>query len=250
MFWHGKNSERKFDDYRSEVHDSDGLMMEMANGERLWYPLNNPINTHHQVFEASNIRGYGLMQRERSFDAYQDIFTPFQTEPSVWVVPHGTNWNDGELHLVELNDPWEYGDNMVAFWSPKKVPTPLEPYRFGYTLYWTRETDMKFSPENKVVATRIGLDSPSSDARQIFIDFAGPQLSRISPTNPPEAVVYCSPNAAIVANQVVWNPFQKAWRAVLKMQPPTNNTPVDLRCTLQQNKKPLTETWIYQWTRP
>jgi glucans biosynthesis protein len=36
MFWFGKNTERKPDDYRSEVHDSDGLMMEMANGERLW----------------------------------------------------------------------------------------------------------------------------------------------------------------------------------------------------------------------
>ena len=27
MFWFGKNSEHQFDDYRSEVHDADGLMM-------------------------------------------------------------------------------------------------------------------------------------------------------------------------------------------------------------------------------
>lgn len=250
MFWTGKNSERKFDDYRPEVHNSDGLMMEMADGERLWHPLDNPLNMRHEIFAAPNIRGYGFMQRERSFGAYQDLFTPMQTDPSVWVEPHGTNWNDGDLHLVELNDPWEYGDNEVVFWSPRKVPPPLEPFRFGYTLYWTRETDMNFSPENKVVATRIGLCSPDSDARQIFIDFAGPQLSEISPTNPPVAVVNCSTNADIVANQVVWNPYQKTWRAVLKMQPKPGNQPVDLRCTLQQDKKPLTETWIYQWTRP
>src|SRR3984957_7129845 len=33
MFWFGKNSEHKFDDYRSEVHDADGLMMELTNGQ-------------------------------------------------------------------------------------------------------------------------------------------------------------------------------------------------------------------------
>ena len=250
MFWFGKTTENKPDDYRSEVHDSDGLMMEMANGERLWEPLDNPREMRHQIFAAPGIRGFGLMQRERNFSAYQDLFTSFQDEPSVWVKPRGTNWTDGDVHLVELNGPWEGFDNAVAFWSPKTVPPPLQPLRFSYTLYWTRETDRTFSPPDKVVATRIGLCAQGSDDRQIMIDFAGPDLDKISPTNPPVAIVNCSPNAAIVANQVVWNPFQKTWRAVLKMHPDTNNASVNLRCTLQQNKKPISETWIYQWTRP
>src|SRR5207249_1366873 len=33
MFWFGENSERKFDDYRPEVHDSDGLLIHMDGGE-------------------------------------------------------------------------------------------------------------------------------------------------------------------------------------------------------------------------
>ncbi|MGH8023956.1 MAG: glucan biosynthesis protein, partial [Limisphaerales bacterium] len=193
---------------------------------------------------------FGLMQRERKFTAYQDLFTPFQDEPSVWVQPRGGNWTNGAVHLVELNGPWEGFDNVVAFWSPKTVPKPLQPLRFSYTLYWTREIAMKFSPPDKVVATRVGLSAENSSARQIMIDFAGPDLDKIAPTNPPMAIVNCSPNAAMVANQVVWNPFEKTWRAVLKMQPPTNDAPVELRCTLQHNKKPVSETWIYQWTRP
>jgi periplasmic glucans biosynthesis protein len=250
MFWFGKNSERKFDDYRSEVHDSDGLMMKTADGATLWHPLDNSLNMRHEIFPAANIRGFGLMQRERSFEAYQDLFVPHETEPSLWVEPRGTNWDNGDLHLVELYDPWEYNDNIVAFWSPKNQPAPLQPYGFNYRLYWTRETDMKFSPDNKVVATRIGLCAPDSDARQIFIDFAGPKLETISPTNPPTAAVICSTNADIVANQVVWNPFQKTWRAVLKMQPKPGNEPVNLRCTLMRTNEVLTETWMYQWTRP
>ena len=110
---------------------------------------------------------------------------------------------------------------------------------------------MKFSPDDKVVGTRIGLVAENSDVRQIFIDFAGPKLSAIPSTNAPVAVVTCSTNAQIVANQVVWNPFDKAWRAVLKMQPnPGNSAPVDLRCTLERTNHVVSETWAYQWTAP
>ena len=42
MFWFGKNSERKFDDYRPEVHDTDGLLANMDSGEILWRPLDDP----------------------------------------------------------------------------------------------------------------------------------------------------------------------------------------------------------------
>ena len=76
MFWFGKDTERKFDDYRTEVHDSDGLLVHMGNGEIFWRPLDNPPATRHQVFHAPNISGFGLLQRERNFAAYQDMFNP------------------------------------------------------------------------------------------------------------------------------------------------------------------------------
>ncbi|MFM2081377.1 MAG: hypothetical protein RL380_68, partial [Verrucomicrobiota bacterium] len=74
MFWFGKNSERKFDDYRPEVHDSDGLLIRQDNGEVLWRPLNNANTMRHQRFATKGVRGFGLLQRERNFAAYQDIF--------------------------------------------------------------------------------------------------------------------------------------------------------------------------------
>ena len=90
MFWIGKASERKFDDLRPEVHDSDGLLIQMDNGETLWRPLNNPKELRHQRFAAKDIRGFGLLQRERDFAAYQDLFNFYHLTPSVWVEPHAT----------------------------------------------------------------------------------------------------------------------------------------------------------------
>jgi glucans biosynthesis protein len=250
MFWYGKNSERKFDDYRQEVHDADGLLVRMGNGETLWRPLDNPAILRHQVFYAPHIRGFGLLQRERSFAAYQDMFNLFQMEPSVWIEPH-SDWGEGDLHLVELSANYEGLDNIVAFWDPKNKPAPMQPYRFGYTLCWENaDADLKLS-ENRVVSTRIGLDSDNANTRVIMVDFAGPELDAIPEGNPPQAIASCSTNAAIVWNQTLRNTFLETWRVVLKMQPkPGNTDPVDIRCTLQRGTNILSETWTYQWSPP
>ncbi|HEX5400574.1 MAG TPA: glucan biosynthesis protein G [Verrucomicrobiae bacterium] len=250
MFWFGKTTENKPDDYRGEVHDSDGLLMHMGNGEILWRPLDDPPALRHQIFHAPDIKGFGLLQRERNFAAYQDTFNYYQQVPSIWVEPRG-DWGDGDLHLVELSTHYEGLDNVVAFWDPKNKPAPLQPYRFGYQLRWeSGAADVKLS-ENRVVSTRVGLDAHFANARQFVIDFAGPKIAAAPETHPPVAIANCSPNAAIVDNFVTPNPFINGWRVVLKMQPKSGNTdPVDLRCTLLNGTNTLSETWTYQWSPP
>jgi len=249
MFWFGKASERRFDDYRPEVHDSDGLLMHMENGEMLWRPLVNPAQMSHQVFNAKNVRGFGLFQRDRSFSAYEDIFNPYQLVPSVWVVPRG-NWGEGAVHLVELSTHYEGLDNIVAFWAPKTQPPAMQPFRYGYTLRWTRETDSKLSP-NRVSATRVGVDSRDAKRRQFVIDFDGPKLDALLENDAPVAIASCSENAAITESQVFRNTFGGTWRAVLKMEPKAGNKdPVDLRCTLKKGSEVVSETWTYHWSPP
>ena len=248
MFWFGKPTERKFDDYRTEVHDSDGLLVRMGNGEVFWRPLDNPPATRHQVFHAPGIKGWGLMQRERNWTAYQDLFNLYNKVPSVWVEPDG-NWGDGDLHLVELSTTYEGLDNIVAFWDPKNKPAPLQAFRFGYTLYWEGGyADLKRS-ENRVISTHIGPDAQFQGARQFVVDFAGPKFSVIPDDQPPVAIANCSDGAHIADTRVVWNPFNDSWRTIIKMMPPTNaNEIVDLRCSLQQGTNTVGETWVYQWS--
>ncbi len=249
MFWFGENSERKFDDYRPEVHDSDGLLMRMENGEVLWRPLNNASVLRHQRFATKNIAGFGLLQRDREFGNYQDIFNHYQNVPSVWVEPHN-QWGEGEIHLVELSTTYEGLDNIVAYWAPKEKPQPMQAYRFAYTLYWTRETDRSFS-ENKVLSTRIGADSRDKRKRQIAIDFGGPKLAPLSENAPPTVVASCSDNGSISETQVFRNPVNGTWRVILKMEPKADNKdPIDIRCTLKKGEEILTETWTYLWSPP
>jgi len=250
MFWFGKDTERKFDDYRTEVHDSDGLLVHMGNGEIFWRPLDNPPATRHQVFSAPHIKGFGLLQRERNFAAYQDMFNLYHAVPSVWVEPDG-DWGDGDLHLVELSTSYEGLDNIVAFWDPKNKPAPLQPFRFAYTLHWEGgDADLRRS-ENRVVSTRIGPDTQFPGARQFVIDFDGPQLDAIPEDKPPVAIANCSAGAAIVDNFVTRNPFLGTWRVILKMLPSAGSKEaIDLRCTLQQGTNAVSETWVYQWSPP
>ncbi|HSY18866.1 MAG TPA: glucan biosynthesis protein G [Candidatus Acidoferrales bacterium] len=250
MFWFGKNTERKFDDYRTEVHDSDGLLVHMGNGEVFFRPLDNPSAMRHQVFSAPSIKGFGLMQRERNFAAYQDSFNLYHQVPSVWVEPDG-NWGEGDLHLLELSTGYEGLDNIVAFWDPKNKPAPLEPFRFGYTLHWEGgDADLKRSPD-RVVSTRVGLDAQFKGARQFVIDFDGPKFDKIPEDKPPVAVASCSGGARIVDNFVMRNTYLGTWRVIVKMLPkPDSNETVDLRCTLQSGTNVIGETWVYQWSPP
>lgn len=246
MFWFGENSERLFDDYRPEVHDCDGLLMRQENGAMTWRPLNNDSATSHQIFEANNIHGFGLMQRDRNFNSYEDLSRAYQNVPSVWVMPHG-DWGDGDLHLVELSTESEAMGNVVAFWTPRKLPPALHPLRFGYTLFWTTNMDSTLSP-NRVAATRVGLDPRRPEWRDFAIDFQGPQLSALPNGEKPHADVTCSGHGAIVDKQVFYVPADGCWRVIFKMEPEKNcRTPVDMTCTLSDGTEDITETWSYRW---
>ncbi len=59
MFLYGESSEgRPFDDWRPEVHDSDGLMMQTGTGEWLWRPLDNPAKLQVNRYMDDNPKGF------------------------------------------------------------------------------------------------------------------------------------------------------------------------------------------------
>src|SRR3954447_2204698 len=89
MYFFGANDRGGVDDFRPEVHDSDGLGIQNGQGEQIWRPLNNPTDLQVSAFVDNNPRGFGLMQRQRDFRAYEDLEARYERRPSAFVEPIG-----------------------------------------------------------------------------------------------------------------------------------------------------------------
>ena len=121
MFVFGENSNpRLMNDFRPEVHDSDGLMARFENEEWIWRPLQNPKTLAVNAFKASNIKGMGLMQRDTEYENYLDLEARYHLRPSVWIEPKNSSWGAGHLHLVQIPSPEEIHDNIVTLVADRK----------------------------------------------------------------------------------------------------------------------------------
>ena len=87
MFFFGENQRAPTEDFRPEVHDSDGLAIHTAGGEWIWRPLINPRRLLVTSFAQTDPRGFGLMQRDRNFSSYEDLEARYELRPSIWVEP-------------------------------------------------------------------------------------------------------------------------------------------------------------------
>jgi len=246
MFWHGKNTDFETEDVRPEVHDSDGLMLHTGRGEWIWHPLNNPAAMRVMSFLDENPRGFGLIQRERNFEDYQDLEALYHRRPSTWVEPVGS-WGRGSVRLVELHTPDETNDNIVAFWVPAALPLPGAPIALQYKLHWF--VDQIHPPGGFVASTRQGRSRTFEPELRLFvIDFTGGGLEKEKPESKIDPVVSVGAGATLAHVSLLKNPFNHTWRAAFAVKPDGSGQPVELRCFLRKDGAILTETWGYLWT--
>lgn len=251
MYWYGENDRRKATDWRPEIHDSDGLALATGAGEHIWRPLVNPLRARANSFYDENPRGFGLMQRDRSFANYEDDGAFYDRRPGIWVEPL-EQWGKGAVTLVELPTDDEIHDNIVAFWTPEVPVRAGESRRFSYRLHWRNHEPFPPDELAQVTATRIGeggvpgqTAAGDSQKRKFVIDFAGGPLSYMEARFDVEAVVDASrgrPENPYVIKVV----GSDRWRAVFDL-PIDGEDPIDLRCFLRLGDETLSETWLYQY---
>jgi len=248
MFWFGENSGDHNGDLRPEVHDSDGLMMERGTGEWLWRPLTNPKTIQVASFVDENPRGFGLVQRDRRFESYEDLEACYHQRPSTWVEPIG-KWGAGDVRLVELPTPDETNDNIVAFWVPAKLPAIGQPLQLEYKLHWFIEGQGgRKPPSGYTMATRIGHSKTNeADLARFWVDFTGPYLNAQRSDRDMSPNISVGPGATLVHQSLEKNPFNGSWRVAFALKPDGSGKPVELRCFLQKPPHILTETWSYLW---
>jgi periplasmic glucans biosynthesis protein len=244
MFFFGEGQPRP-GDFRPEVHDSDGLLVAAASGEWLWRPLQNPARPLVSSFAMAAPRGFGLMQRDRRFAAYEDTEARYDRRPSAWVEPLG-DWGPGRVELVQLPTPDETQDNVVAYWVPDRLPAPGQPWDVSYRLHWQGDTPAA-PPGAWVAHTRIGRSHAELAAgeQQFIVDFVGPAVDALAADTPVRAVASSDGNGEITEVTTYRNEPGKSWRMALRVRTRDATRPLELRAFLQSGSHTLSETWSY-----
>ena len=253
MFQCGENDRRMANDWRPEIHDSDGLAMWTGAGEWIWRPLLNPAARRFNAHLDDNPRGFGLLQRDREFDHYQDDGVFYERRPSLWVEPRG-DWGRGSVQLVELPTVDETFDNIVAFWCPEEPVQGGQERLFSYRLHWGAHPPA--SPTlARVAATRCGIGGVVGRPRRHFswrfaIDFIGGDLSLLGAEAAVTPVISVSRGTVEITSARPLAAVQ-GYRAMFDLVPPDEGEqPIDIRLFLSAAGQTFSETWLYQWTPP
>lgn len=252
MYMYGENDRGGYDDFRPEVHDSDGLFVWTRGGEQLWRPLQNPANVNVSSFQLDGVRAFGVLQRDTAFTSYEDLEAHYERRPSAWVEPVG-EWGPGVVRLVELPTPDETNDNIVAFWVPQEPLVPGKPLRVAYKLHWGSRSPWPKTGAS-VVSTRVDAgdswkgaklkDTPSM--RRFVIDFSPSPSPDAEGDAPVEAVVSAS-SGQVLRPHVTRHTPTGGWRATFELHPASPAAPTELRAFLKRGSETLTETWSYLW---
>ena len=198
MFLMGEEQPSRMGAWRPEVHDADGLLMITDGGEHLWRPLDNPgddpSGSRISRYALEDPRGFGLIQRDRDFDHYQDLELDYHRRPSVWVQA-GDDWGSGSVELVEFHSGDEDFDNLAAYWVPEDRSrfAPGKRFDIHYAL-WFCDDHPPVPPGGRFVHTRRGLPDAlfpkkmQPGALRFALEARGDGLDDVS-AGAPEAVV-------------------------------------------------------------
>ena len=249
MFLHGQTSIERPDDFRPQVHDSDGLLMQTSTGEWIWRPLSNRRELRiTSLLDGGRPGGFGLLQRDRAFDRYLDLEANYHLRPGYWVTPLAGDWSDGgRVELVEIPTGTETEDNIVAYWVADRDLQAGDRRHYRYSVT-TRDHAPVTHGKARVVRARSGWgaipgksEPPPKDVRRFIVDFQPLDVS----ADQVEAELAIS-RGEVEDVQVSQLPNGKGLRATFLLTP-AGSEPADLRLRLLGDDGVLSETWSYVW---
>ncbi len=274
MYWFGEGTHPRPYDFRPEVHDSDGLLMELGSGNLHYRPLEHTKDQfRHCVFTLEQPRSWSLLQRDRTFASYQDTEAGYHNRPSVKVEPL-EGFNLGKLHLIEMPTIDETNDNIILVWEPQPSLEVGKTVKFHYRLHWIR--DPKPSGLFTVRATRSGNPVQRPDQVLMTVDFAKPLMPEakvgdpkwndISKLKPAVTVNQQAVKVIHVGLSDISMPnvddipaglgrsdklhMPQVLRAFFVLEPPSDLNNMDMTCELlDETGKAVSERWVYLWKK-
>lgn len=236
----GPHDPRGADDARAGAYASGGLQIRTGAGEPIWRPARNPDTLQVSSFLDENPKGFGLMQRDRAFSAFEDDRRHWERRPSLWIEPLDA-WGPGAVTLIEIPSDSEANENVLAYWRPKAVLAAGEALPFRYRQTWCWQP-----PEPPPVAVVSGTRSGrgGAEGRRLFlVDFTGEGLAEAADLR---AALMAAPGATVPPILYRY-PERKTVRAAFELDPGGEKA-CELRLALKRGEASVTETWLYRWT--
>ncbi len=241
MYMYGEDKRpavRQMDEH-PEVHDSDGLLVEMDSNEWIWRPLQNPVQPFFSSFGSNGrLKGFGVLQRDRNAENYNDIGGMPEKRTSMWVEPI-RQWPQGKVELLELstNNDWE--DNIVAQYVLDKNIQAEAELKFEYRIRFYIDE----KPLHQLAQVIRTFRKTTSEGNHLFeIDFRGKQLQQSSPMKPDINVSdgkVTDINLLKVDNDV--------YRLSFNVSAAEKSKNIEIRASLINGEKNISEIWSDQW---
>lgn len=258
MFLFGKNQPSDIVNYRPELHDSNGLSILTTDNQWIWRPLNNPKKLSFSLFSLTNPKGFGLIQRDRRFENYQDLDDHYEMRPSAWIQPQN-DWGSGRVELIEIPTPDETNDNIVAFWVPERQFQKNDSLNFKYKITYTLNEQNRYP--NNIARVKSSLYS-LGDEKQVnlvrkldgsysyVIDFVGKNMAILPKNKPIKPVINFNDNGELVNSRLMYNSVYKGWRLIVNFKVKNADKPAEIYVSLVSDDDkniPLSETWNAQF---
>jgi len=251
MFWFTTGILSSFPDTRPSVHNSEGVIVS-DSGREIWeplvnYPLHKMIND--DIYCSSIPNYFGLIQRKREYNFYMDPGVKYHLNPNCWIIPKN-NWGAGKIRLFILPTLREWEDNINIFWIPDNMPEIGKPFEFDYKIIYSLK-----EPERKlayVKYTNIGVDLNNAK-NKVFILSYDDKTGEIEKNIKNIKVKVELPKEVRLINQklvVEKIPYNNTWRTIIALRGKKLNyadKPYIIKVTLMVKKRPISETWYYQW---
>ncbi|WP_375464259.1 glucan biosynthesis protein [uncultured Methylobacterium sp.] len=235
----GPADRRRVDDARSAAFSADGLQIRNGAGEAIWRPVHNPDTLQISSFVDAGPKGFGLMQRARARDAFEDDVQHWERRPCLWLEP-GDDWGAGAVTLLEIPSDSEFNENVLAYWRPKAALAAGAETTFRYRQHWCWQPPAP-TPVATVTGTRSGRGS-SGTRRLFLVDFTGEGLA-----DGPLDIALTADPGTITRQQVFGDPERRTVRVAFELDPGSERAS-ELRLVLRRGDRAVTETWLYRWT--
>ncbi len=246
MFWFSSYTKNHFYDFRPQVHNSNGMILNTEKNST-WQPLTNyhdyPILLSDH--ETDSLLNYGLYQRGRDFNDYLDNVANYNTNPNIIVQPN-QGFKNGKLRVAVIPTYNEWMDNVNAYWIPSEKLELKKPYKVKYTLQCSL-SEQKEKIE-KVKMTNIGNEITDPASTLFVLSFTNTNEIKADAL---KVVLDVPKSVNIHSKPVVENiPQDSTIRVSFQLKNdklPPNSKPYPIQCYLEKDGSVVSEQWYYEW---